>query len=354
MNDSLNDDPGLIGLSGLDPATDQQTPYKPPADDDYEADADVSSSILAGIQAQRSPVEATLTPSTDRPGGERDRTPEFLRELEIPNGSILSSAGLPFEDFDAASHKATTMSRESSLEFHVRALSSTHFVVFPQTALGTSNAPLDAQTSVNSEAERASYRDLELSELSLSDFPEEHAVHKAGLPLYKRYLKKNFKFKPAYRSMFLIIALIPLGALMYLFPNATLLLLPAEMVSQMVASMPIEKLSSGVAIFGLVLAVASAARVFWIRQVNRYTLKPNYVEYAEGILFRKTSKIPYLNILNHECNQNPIQLFLNYGTLELASAASDGAEILIGNIYYPRLVEAILEDNIIKSRKAMH
>jgi len=349
MTNHQSDDPLLVGLSGLGPETGDQSPYSRPAIEEPDTDSvmdEVSSSVLAGIAQQRAPIE-TQVPDTPTPT--LNESAPNVSGLAIPERSVLSDSGEPFTSYEAAAHKAAVISKESSLEFHVRAIAQNAFVVFPQNMSGSERSQSEGQ---GSQATGRGYRDLDINEVQLSDFPEEHPVHKSGLAHYKRYFKKNFKFKPAYRSMFLLIAMVPVGLLMYFLPNATLQLLPAESVAQMVATFPIEKIASGVSVGGMVLALVASLRVFWIRQVNRYTLKPNYVEYAEGILFRKTSKIPYVNILNHECNQNPIQLFLNYGTLELASAASDGAEILIRNIYSPRLVEAILEDNIMKSSRA--
>jgi hypothetical protein len=49
-----------------------------------------------------------------------------------------------------------------------------------------------------------------------------------------------------------------------------------------------------------------------------------------------------------------ISRFLNYGTIELSSAASDGAEIYIVNVFAPRLVENIIERKMEEARRALN
>lgn len=347
MASTPTDDPLMHGLGNLSPRS-NPVPHEPVQEE--EPVTQVADRLLDSINRQHEPVVEPQIDVTESPSSEVHGSSSNIGQWSgsVPDGSILSTQGLPFTDFDAANHKAQSMGEQTNSTFIVRALAGNAFVVVPLTSPTEIN--LDQSSVPVSEDGIRDYHDIPVEEQQLSDFPSDHPVHKCGLARYKRYFKKNFKFKPAYRSMLMLVALIPLGLAAYFFPNRTLLLLPQESVQKMMESISIDQLALGISYFGLVLAVVAALRMFWMRHFHRYTLKPNYVEYAEGIFMRKTSKIPYMNILNHECHQNPIQLFLNYGTLELSSAASDGAEILIRNILNPRVVEIILEDNIHKAR----
>lgn len=357
MSKTPTSDPLMIGMIGLGEPSSRSVPVSDQPTVEYDAPSNpVTDKLLDAIGRQHEPVIETQSEMSDDSSPERQGSSSPFRPWsgEVPEGAILSSQGLVFTDFDAAKHKADAMWAQTNETFIVQALSGSDFVVVPlkPSSKGTSSTveSLDSSSPNSTEPTVRDYHDIPVDQQKLSDFPPDHPVHKFGLAKYKRYFKKNFKFKPAYRSMLMLLSLIPIGLLAYMFPNRALLLLPQESVQKMMETIPVEQLASGISTFGLVLAVVAALRIFWMRHFHRYTLKPNYVEYAEGIFMRKTSKIPYRNILNHECHQNPIQLFLNYGTLELASAASDGAEILIRNVLNPQVIEIILEDNINKAQ----
>ncbi|MEI2422308.1 PH domain-containing protein, partial [Arthrospira platensis SPKY2] len=97
---------------------------------------------------------------------------------------------------------------------------------------------------------------------------------------------------------------------------------------------------------GLALAVLALGKLVFQRHYRRYILMPGYAKCEEGIIARKSTKIAYVNVVNYDVQQNPIARILNYGTIELSSAGSDGSEIRMLDVYSPRVVELVLESRM--------
>lgn len=355
-----NTDPGLIGLFDAQPTSSpadppDQDPDKPvpgQIEEPIEADLDeVVESFHGRMSGASPPAEA---PSYSPPDPSGSSASLARPTVPIPSECTLSSDGSPFSDFDSAHYKAASMSSQTGESFIVQALGSSEFVVIPrnlfQPSPKTAYRNRDGQSD---DSDAPDHLSMPLEDLKLSDFPDDHPVHRCGLARYKRYMKKGFRFKPAYRSMLPLLMLVPIGTLIYLFPITSLGLLPADVVANIVSAVPAEKLATGVSLFGALLAVFAFGRCLYDRHVRRYMLYPGFAKYEEGLIKRASTKIAYMNIVNYDVKQSVIGRLLNYGTLELSSAGSDGSEIEMHNILAPRLVEVVLEGKMDEARRAL-
>ena len=276
--------------------------------------------------------------------------------LPVPEGAVAGSGGFPFTDFEAAQSKAAHLSAQTGDAWWVRALSPSQFVLVCAAAalpvsvsgVGPRNA-LDMGDDPDSQDD---FRTKDLDDLQLSDFPDGHPVHRFGLGQYKRFAKRNFKFKPAYRSMWPLFVLAAIGGLFYTFPVAVITLLPEDAVHQLLTSFNQATLLSGVETLGMVIAAVGLGKAMFERHYRRYFLMPGFVKAEQGIIARKSTKIAYMNVVNYDVQQNPIARILNYGTIELSSAGSDGSEINMRNLFSPRVVELVLESRMEEARQA--
>ena len=274
-------------------------------------------------------------------------------ELQVPSGAVGGAGGRPFADFSAAQSKAEHLSAQTGDSWWVRAISSDRYV------LVCGSAPPNAKTARRDhrhsdlDEETEDFRTKALDELTLSDFPDGHPVHRFGLGQYKRFAKRNFRFKPAYRSMWPLFLIAAIGGVSYVFPVAVITLLPDDAVHQLLAMFSDEALLGGVQKAGLVLIALGVGKALFQRHYRRYYLMPGFAKAEEGIIARKSTKISYANVVNYDVQQNPLARILNYGTLELSSAGSDGAEINMKNVFSPRVVELVLESRMEETRQAL-
>lgn len=350
-------DPGLVGLFG-DPTANKQPSNRPSNGDASGSDPSEDRRILDTAEQFMSRIQDTEQLQPDEPDyfvPDDDYGVPEVDSMEIPQGSILAADGRPFTDFDSALYKARQMGQQTGDEFHIAALSSNQFVVIGS----PSNKPLPKAEVVDLDGDGyddnsglPTYWSIPIAELKSSDFPADHPVHRCGLARYKKYMRKDFRFKPAYRSMLSLVMIIPVGVFMYLYPIAAINLLPPDVVASMVSSVPPEKLAQGFSFFGAALAAFAAGRVVWQRHVQRYMLHPGFAKHEEGILRRESTKIAYVNIVNYDVKQSILGRLLNYGSLELSSAGSDGSEIEMHNVYAPRLVEVVLEGKMQEAKRA--
>lgn len=329
------EDPFIVGLSGDEPSS---SGY-PDADDATAARFD---RVFNG-----SPVEDPQPRTQSAPAHSPTYSPAAWQG-EIPSGSIASSSGEPFTDFDSAAYKASQMQAQTSDQFFVCAVSADRFVVMPIGAAGT-GSPVEEHSS-NADDPKLAYRDIPLNQLQLSDFPSSHPIHKCGLKRYKRYMKKDFKFKTAYRAMWPLMTVLAVGIIMYMAPVVVITLLPTDVINNVLTAIPADRFTQFVQYIGLGLAALASGKVLIQRHIRRYMLQPGHAKYEYGIIKRESVKIAYNNISNYETNQSVLGRILNYGDIELASPGTNDAEIKMKSVLAPHLVEAVLEGKIEEAR----
>jgi hypothetical protein len=339
----------LVGLTGEKSSSpvNRDTPQAKPQHDVDDTDVDTAERLmrrLHGEAPEEDPqprvVEAELTSAR-------------LSSAEIPAGAVTASGGLPFSDFDSAAYKARQMEHQTGEAFFVCALSATEFVVLDRQATPPRVDPEQAPESPKKQTSPdLAYRDIPIDELKITDFPAEHPVHTCGLARYKKYMKRGFKFKPAYRSMWPLLLVAALGGLVYLFPVLTIELLPQDIITQIVSSISPEQFTMGVAYTGAALGGFALIKILLLRHSHRYMLQDGFAKYEYGIIKRETTKIAYSNISNYEVKQSILGRLLNYGDMELASPGTNDSEIKMNSVLGPRLVEVVLEGKIDEARRA--
>lgn len=342
------DDPSLAGLDFDDLMTPQAPQSSHGAGD---ADVEIANEFMGKLTEQLSPPAAVdPEPEVVSTSVEAQPAPTFI--IEPPSGAILAANNEPFTDFDAAHHKADQLTAQTGDAFFVGAVSSTQYVVMPLAS------PAESKVSVPQSSnwpEHLAHLDIPVEELTLADLPDDHPAQYFGIKLYKKFMRKGFKLRESYRAMWPLMLVFIAGLVTYLFPNAMLNLLPQDVLVTLLEAVSPQNLSLGASYLGAGLAAAAFVKIFIQRIYNRYMFLPAFVKHEFGIITRASSKTIYTNIVNYEVIQpSIISRFLNYGTIELSSAASDGAEIYIKNVYAPRLAESIIERKMEEARRALN
>jgi uncharacterized membrane protein YdbT with pleckstrin-like domain len=106
----------------------------------------------------------------------------------------------------------------------------------------------------------------------------------------------------------------------------------------------------GVGYGGLALALFVLGKLIYIRINYRYYLTQNYAKSEIGVIAKRSTKLVYGTILATDTHQSVLGRLLNFGTVELSCAGSDGNEILIENVYAPEVVQAVIESRMIELR----
>ena len=341
-----NEDPLLVGLTGEKKGS-AESQRSGNVD---ELDLDTAARFVKNMKTSSAPAEPASSDEPRLVSADVAPIDDTVADT-MPPGAITAANGKPFTDFDSASYKAQQMQSQTGDAFFVCALSATRFVVLGQSQSSKSR-PRDHVDDDEQEVDPAiAYRDIPINELKLEHFPKDHPVHTCGLNRYKKYMKKNFKFKPAYRSMWPLLLVIGVGAFVYLFPVITISQLPQDVINNILTSLSPEQFTMGVSYTGAALAIFAAIKVMIQRISHRYMLMPAFAKYEYGIIKRESSKIAYSNISNYEVRQSVLGRLLNYGDMELASPGTNDSEIKMNSILAPRLVEVVLEGKIDEARR---
>ncbi|MCS6759985.1 MAG: hypothetical protein MO852_14365, partial [Candidatus Devosia euplotis] len=233
-------------------------------------DPDTVNQFLTKLHNQ---AEAPLAESPDAEAEVTyDTEPLSVDSVVIPVGAIHAQNDGPFTDFDAPQYKASQISAETGESFYVRAIADKSFVVMPETAhAATSKTPHEVDEDSEDGPEPL---DIPVADLKFSDFPSDHAIHNFSITQYKRILKKGYKLRESYRSMWLLVALIPIGALIYFFPIMSLNFLPQKMLVEIVKNWTPEQMAWAVSKFGMGLAIFAGGYVLYRRMDRRFMLMP--------------------------------------------------------------------------------
>ena len=282
--------------------------------------------------------------------------PQASSTALIPDGAIVAANGQPFRDIDAARFKAARLSEETGEDFEVRTVAPGAFVLVPPPLTPAFRAaPATAHESAAmpppSKFPRrppASPTAAQAEQLTLDSFPDGHPARKYGLPLYKSILTQVKKpLRPAWRSQLPLLFVALLGVLLFLAPDAFVrLAVPPASADRLVSPAFVK----GVGYMGLALALFMLGKAVYVWLNNRFYLTANYVKSEVGIVARRSAKLVYGTILAIDTHQTVLGRLLNFGTVELSCAGSDGNEILISNVYAPEIVQAVIEARMIEMR----
>jgi membrane protein YdbS with pleckstrin-like domain len=277
---------------------------------------------------------------------------------EPPTGAIVAANGRPFTDRDAAQFKAARLLAETGEPFDVVPVADGFIVVttpLPGNRERADRGDAPVSPSPSPPARRRNL--LEPEGLTLDDFPKDHPVHRFGAPgvrRYQRMLKKNYVLKQAYRSQAPLLVLACVGVLVALVPDPFLrLVLPPESNEAMATLIPAEHVSLVVSALAALFALFAFGKIVWMRLFYRYRLLPNYAKSEAGIIARKTKKMVYTSILTTDVHQSVIGRLLNFGSIELSCAGGDHADIMIDNVFWPELVQSLVEARVWEAKQRL-
>ena len=374
LDRALANDPFLFGLDTTAP---EPSPVSPVIDEQQRLAA--ARAMLQQIETQEGdspdwPVEPTAGPRHEQARAEEPYTDPLLAlapeprlhhsappvadgSSVIPDGAILAANGQPFRDIDAALFKCRRLTAEAGEPFEVLAVTGGFVLVpaydaAPTRSPSTPPAPLAPPRTPRApkplKNAPAAVANQEVDALTLDDLPEGHAARKYGLPLYQAILSQTRKpLRQAWRSQLPLLIVSAIGVLVFLAPEL--------LVSLAVPPASAERLSGptftrGVGYAGLALALFALGKILYIRINFRYFLSANYAKCEAGLIARRSTKLVYGTILATDTHQSVLGRLLNFGTVELSCAGSDGNEILIENVYAPEIVQAVVESRMMAMR----
>jgi hypothetical protein len=385
---ALANDPFLIGLDAA-----AQAPSSVASASDEEERLAAARAMLQQIETQADdPADWTTEPATDDPQNDAQRPAESFSEplfapapesstrpgpsaaqarqrwrqdsspsvsvdpVIIPDGAIVSANGQPFRDIDAARFKARRLTDEAGEAFEVLSVAGGFVLMpahepppvrFPSTP-PPPLAPPAGRTAPTRNAPATASEASDVDRLTLADFPEGHPAHKYGLALYKTILKQTRKpLRIAWRSQLPLLIVAFVGVLVFLFPEFIVRLsVPPGAVSKLANP----TFTKGISFAGLALALFVLGKAVFVRLNARYFLSTNYAKSEHGIVARTSTKLVYGTILATDLHQSVLGRLLNFGSVELSCAGSDGNEILIVNVHAPEVVQAVIESRMMEAR----
>lgn len=264
---------------------------------------------------------------------------------ELPSaihGATVSASGAPFTDYDAALHKAATMTAETGQQFAVAPVEG-GVVVVPVGASQIPGSPGAHATTPDGDLDAALYL-TPIADLTIDLFPQDHIVHKLGLRRFKAIASPKKKHRQSYMSQLTLVATAVFAFLPFLYPvHAISMLFPPESLADITSKIPEEYFIGGFRYFCLFFSVGSIAKILYTRMYFRYILENHKAKRQIGILKKETVSCDYDDLKTVDIQQSLMGRLLNYGTIELSTAASDGSEIVFENVSDPELMQSVID-----------
>lgn len=367
QSDSQPDDLSLFGMRPSDP----DPPDGPP-----DGTVEIAEGLLSHITSppnsslhEPPPERLSSDPLAARQSGIDDLAPAPSEQgrpasashsgVEIedqvpppPADAILAPGNVPFSDPDAAFHKARRMQSETGDSFAVQPVAG-GFVVIPRHSVDLGGDTDERPAEAISRTTASNMFDKNIEDLTIADFPEDHLVHKRGVKSFKALAKRNKKHRQSYRSQLLLAMVGLLGVATYFYPVKALSLLFDEAeFADIAAIIPEGVFIQVFAYIAGLVALIAFGRILWTRLYYRYVLSNKYAHRTEGLLKKDQTRIYYQNIRTVEVQQGLIGMLLNYGTVELSTAGSDGSEIVFENVANPELMQSVIEYMTMKIKRA--
>lgn len=234
----------------------------------------------------------------------------------------LAANGLPFTDRDAAEIKAHRMHAESGARFEI---------VKVEGGFAVECDPDDHAAFVDA----ATWLDEALCEgAQRSDTSN---TNEATFVI---------SLRPAWRAQLVGFVLMLLGAVLVIAPTWPIALFSMETVYAMNERMPY--LWDDITLLGLATILVGAVTTLWKRYYQHSVITDVAVMQSVGILFhRHVSEINMANIHVVDVKQPSLfHMLLNFGTVELSTPGSDGADVAIVDVVSPRRIAAFVRDQV--------
>jgi len=266
---------------------------------------------------------------------------------------ILAANGRPFTDQTAASIKARTLTTELGEPYVVVNHPKGGFAIL-RSADDVSETKTESKTSPVMDSldeenplifrQRKPLHFEEESEKKQSATPAPTPVPAGVISPEKQF--RTLVIRPAWRSFWKLHLLTVIGFIVAMFPYGFLtnILMISEAHVRPIAQHGMLPILS---LMGLVSGLTGIAYAVYGRYVNRYTITPETVEWSYGIIARKVVRAEYTHIRSIEVEQGIIDVMINVGKLEVATAATADAEVIFAGIANPMYYK----DEVAKRRK---
>lgn len=236
----------------------------------------------------------------------------------------LADTGLPFTDRDAAQLKADTMFEESGIPMGVIAVSG-----------GFALEPLPVGTEPDEDTEIL----LQEALLDYARVPDDVDAADEALAFV-------MTLRPAWRAQYTGFSLMLLGLLLMIAPTWPIAVFSAEAVATVNAQWP--SLWELNVQLGVALALVGVGAVLWRRYYQHSVIGCLGAMQSVGIIFnRHVSEIAWTHVQVIDVKQpHLLNMLLNFGTVELSTPGSSGADVAIVNVAAPRRLAAFIREQV--------
>ncbi|MCF6256195.1 MAG: PH domain-containing protein [Gammaproteobacteria bacterium] len=230
---------------------------------------------------------------------------------------ILNMDGLPFGDIIVADEIAAILSRETGATYMVtRHLDGYGLLCRPLTSSSSSG-----QSSANN--------------------------------LLSHHVEEMY-FRPAWRSQLMSMLRIFLSIFLYIFTDSLLKLMGVDGLYNMLSKwQPVDwqVLVNTMSWVALGFAVYFGLLMLYAIYSQKYFVGPKGVEACIGLVSKDQTRIEFKHMRGVNLKQSVIERFLGlirlgYGTIEIATSGSDGAEVRFQGIANPKNLLAVLRDRL--------
>lgn len=236
----------------------------------------------------------------------------------------LADTGLPFTDRDAAELKAERMLAESGVAIDVVVVDG-----------GYALEPLPTDTEPGEDTEIL----LQEALLNYAEVPDDPDADADALAF-------ELTLRPAWRAQYAGFSLMLLGLLLVIAPTWPIALFSAEAVATVNAQLP--SLWDLVVQLGFAVALVGAGALLWQRYYQHSIVACLGVMQSVGIIFnRNVSEISWANVQVIDVKQpHLMHMLLNFGTVELSTPGSSGADVAIVDVAAPRRLAAFIREQV--------
>ena len=147
----------------------------------------------------------------------------------------------------------------------------------------------------------------------------------------------NFRLKRSYRSEIFTLIVGAIATLLAIFPEIVtfIMTITRSADTKLPDSMFNGESEMTFQIVALIFTLICAFRIGQIRLTWRCLFGPLRLTSSKGFISKNTNSVVYNRIQTVECNQSPLGLLLNFGTVEVGSSGTSEAEVVLFNVLRP-------------------
>jgi hypothetical protein len=274
-----------------------------------------------------------------------------------------NSEALVFSTFEEAEEEKNKFSSIKGVEYAIVALSASSYQLVEKEGGGI-EPPSEAENNSDKvkhdgkgEVDKASEK-KETEEAEFFDHPLFQYID--SVPIKKILSQKNnrkllesrYQFRPSYRSQLGNLSLLLLCSFVMFMPWLPVHFIMDEPLREATQELfPMSYIYDGVTYLCIAGFFFTLFKMMWTRLLDRYTITDHYIESNHGIFSLEVKKHLYRTIDYVEMQQTFIGRMLNFGNLEFYSAGSSGVDNVFTGVINPKLVNALIEAQLTRSRE---